>query len=411
MEHVRQMDYWAWAREVDVVSNDHYLMVADPDAHVELAFSADLTRGLAGGRPWLLMEHSTSAVNWQPRNAPKRPGQMRRNSLQHVARGADAVLFFQWRASRAGAEKYHSGLVPHAGTDTRVWREVTELGATLDRIREVAGSGTRNDVAMVVDWHAWWGAELDSHPTADLRYLDRAHAVYRAMWDRGVGVDLVAAGASLDGYKLVVVPTLYLVGDDAAAGIRDAANSGATVLVTYFSGIVDENDHVRLGGYPGAFRDLLGVWVEEFVPLSPGERVSLDDGSTVDVWTEDLRLRGAEPVASYVGGPLPGTPAVTRHRVGSGTAWYAACRQDAAGTGRLVDRLLREAGVEPVAATVPGVEAARRTSDDGRSWLFVLNHTDQPGAVPARGHDLVADRRVDGAVEVPPGGVAVVRED
>jgi beta-galactosidase len=73
MEHVREMDYWAWAREVDVVSNDHYLMREKPQAWRELAFSADLTRGLAGGSRWLLMEHSTSAVNWQPRNLPKRP--------------------------------------------------------------------------------------------------------------------------------------------------------------------------------------------------------------------------------------------------------------------------------------------------------------------------------------------------
>ena len=130
MRQTSEMDYLRWGRELDVVSNDHYLIAAEADGHRELAFSADLTRGTAGGRPWLLMEHSTSAVNWQHRNIAKRPGEMRRNSLQHVARGADAVLFFQWRASRAGAEKFHSALVPHAGTDTRLWREVVELGRT-----------------------------------------------------------------------------------------------------------------------------------------------------------------------------------------------------------------------------------------------------------------------------------------
>ena len=409
MSHVSEMDYWRWAREVDVISNDHYLEAHDPRGYVELAFSADLTRGLAGGGPWLLMEHSTSAVNWQHRNIAKRPGEMARNSLQHVARGADAVLFFQWRASRAGAEKFHSGLVPHAGTDTRLWREVVELGAVLDRMEEVAGAGVRNDVAMIFDWQAWWGAELDSHPTQDLAYLDQAHALYRALWERGVGVDFVGPDGALDGYRLVLVPTLYTVTDATAERVRTAAESGSTVLVTYFSGIVDEHDHVRLGGYPGAFRDLLGVWVEEFVPLRLGEVVRLDDGTTADLWTEHLHLRGAEAVTSYADGPLAGVPAVTRHAVGTGTAWYAACRLDASGTSGLVDRLLEEAGVAPVAATRPGVEVARRRSGD-RSWLFVINHTDAPATVPAGGHDLVADRAVDGTVEVGPGAVAVVRE-
>jgi beta-galactosidase len=412
MWHVQNLDYWRWADELDVVSNDHYLDGSDPEAYVELAFSADWTRGLARGRPWILMEHSTSAVNWQPRNIAKTPGEMRRNSLQHVARGADAVLFFQWRASRAGAEKYHSGLVPHAGTDTRLWREVCELGATLDAIEEVAGSGAGNQVAMVLSWESWWGAELDSHPTQDLRYLDQPHAWYKALWERGVGVDMVAPEADLSGYRLVVVPTLYLVTDAAAARVADAARAGATVLVTYSSGLVDEDDHIRLGGYPGAFRELLGVWVEEFAPLRPEERVALDDGSTADLWTEVLHLRGAEAVASYADGRLPGVPAVTRHQPdGSGPAWYVATRLDRAGVDSVTDRLLDEAGVQPVARTRPGVEVVRRTAEDGRSWVFALNHTDEPATLDLTGVDLVADQPVDGTLRLGPGGVAVVREE
>ena len=225
------------------------------------------------------MEQSASAVNWQPRNIPKQPGELMRNSLQHVARGADGILFFQWRASRAGAEKFHAALVPHAGTDTRVWREVVELSRTLDRLDEVVGSHVENEVALLVDYEAWWACELDSHPSVDVRYLDRPHAVHAALTDLGVGVDVVHPDTDLGRYRLVVVPTLYSVTDETAARIDAAVRAGATALVTYFSGITDEHDHIRLGGYPGAFRDLLGIRVEELVPLRQGHEVSLSDGS------------------------------------------------------------------------------------------------------------------------------------
>ena len=409
---VRDMDYWSWAREVDVLSNDHYTQAADPEAHIELAFSADLTRSLAGSRPWLLMEHSTSAVNWQPRNVAKLPGEMRRNSLQHVARGADGVLFFQWRASRAGAEKFHSALLPHAGTRTRVWREVCELGTGLQALGEVAGTRVQAQVAIVFDWQAWWAVELDSHPSADVTYLDRAHAHYRALWEAGVTVDFVHPEDRLTGYRLVIVPTLYAVSDSARDRLVEFVDAGGTALVTYFSGIVDENDHIRLGGYPGAYRDLLGVWVEQFHPLREKQVVSLDDGTTASVWSEDLQLDGAHSIARYVDGPLPGIPAITRRPVGDGAAWYVATRLDADGVRRLTDRLLAEAGVTPAGSAGQsghGVELVRRVGED-RSYLFVINHSGDAADVPASGRELLGGHDVDAVVTVPPGGVAVVRE-
>jgi len=408
MAHFDKLDYRAWAPQMDVVSNDHYVLVESPDPHVELAFSADATRGLASGAPWLLMEHSTSAVNWQPRNVAKLPGELVRNSLQHVARGADGVCFFQWRASRAGAEKFHSGLVPHAGTDTKVWREVVQLGAALDSLAEVAGTRVVADVAVVTDWQAWWACELDSHPSADVTYLDRAHAVHRALWDRGVTADVVGPDADLSGYRLVVVPTLYLVTDAAATRLQEYVAAGGTTLVTYFSGIVDENDHVRLGGYPGAYRELLGLRVEEFFPLRQGEQVVLDDGSQADVWTELLHLDGATAVASYTDGPLPGVPAVTRNRFGDGTAWYLGTRLDGAATARLVDRLLADTGIEPPVAAVPGLEVVTR-ADEASTFVFLLNHTTADHDVDLEGRELITGETVAGSLRVPAGAVRVVR--
>ncbi len=166
MQFWKPIDYWRWSQNVELISNDHYRMAARGPAAAthDLAMAADLVRSLADDAPWLLMEHSTSAVNWQPRNPAKPTGQMRRDSLTHIARGSDGALFFQWRASRAGAEKFHSGMLPHAGTDTDRWREVCDLGTTLAALGPVAGSRTIANIAIAFDWHAWWGVELDSHP-------------------------------------------------------------------------------------------------------------------------------------------------------------------------------------------------------------------------------------------------------
>ena len=341
----KSMDYFDWAKELDVIANDHYLVAADPERHIELAFSADLTRGIAGGKPWMLMEHSTSAVNWQPRNMTKNPGEMARNSLAHVGRGSDAIMFFQWRQSKQGSEKFHSAMVPHAGTNTRVWREVVELGASLKALSEVQGAEVESRTAIVFDYEAWWASELDSHPSTDVKYLELLRAFHRSLFLRGITADLVHPSANLDGYDLVIVATLYTVTDAAASNIAAAAKRGATVLISYFSGIVDENDAVRLGGYPGAFRDLLGVTVEEFHPLPENSTVSLDAGWSGRIWSEHVHLTGAEAKVSFTDAPLTGVPAVTRHAVGTGAAWYLATFPDATGLESLLVSLIAESGV------------------------------------------------------------------
>jgi beta-galactosidase len=404
-------DYFSWAPHQDVVSNDHYLIVDDPDATVELSFSADVTRGLAGGDPWLLMEHSTSAVNWQRRNLAKQPGQMLRNSLQHVAHGADGVMFFQWRQSRAGAEQFHSAMVPHAGPDSDRHREVVVLGKALQRLAEVAGSRVEADVALVFDYEAWWALEFPIRPSVDVTYLDRARALHATLWGARVSVDVVPArGADLDRYKVVIVPTLFLASDETVDELDRYVREGGTVLVTYLSGIVDERGHARLGGYPGAFRELLGVHVEEFFPLLAGQQVHLDDGTRADVWTEKLELRGAEVVASYVDGPLPGTPAITRNAHGEGTAWYVATRLDANGDAALLGRVVADLDVARPVEAPRGVELVRRRHDDGRSYVFALNHGDAAAMIEVRGTELLRDLTVGGALELPAGEVAVVRE-
>lgn len=406
-----RIDYTATTPLIDIVSNDHYLWAEDPSGWAELAFSADRARGLAGGDPWVLMEHSTSAVNWQPRNLAKEPGQMLRNSLQHVARGADGVLFFQWRQSRAGAEKFHSGMVPHVGADSALFREVIDLGATLGRLAEVQGSVVETArVALLWDTQAWWAAELDAHPTVDLNYLDLPRRLHRALVDAGVAVDVLPASAELDGYDIVLVPTLYLAPPDLSDRLSAVVANGGQVLVSYFSGIVDDSDRVLLGGYPGAFRDLLGVRVEEFAPLRERGTVRLSDGTTGEVWTERLTATDAEVLATYTDGPAAGGPALTRRAAdGGGGAWYLSTRLDGLSLAALVDRLVDAAGVAPLVTRPGGLEVVRRTGESG-SWLFAINHTGTDLPLQADGFDLVRAVPHRAGDVVAARGVAVLRE-
>ncbi|MGN7970758.1 beta-galactosidase [Microbacterium sp. 22296] len=406
--HIRALDYFSWAGEMDVIANDHYLDRRLPDPLAELSFAADLTRGLAAGTPWLLMETSTGAVNWQPHNLAKGEGELLRNIVSHVARGADGICFFQWRASAQGAEKFHSALLPHAGTDTAQWRSVLEVGRTLRALQPIAGTRVASDAAVLFDWESWWSLENEGRPSDDVRYLDQVHAAHAALAGAGISTDVVSARTDLSAYRLVVVPALHLVRDADAERIARFVDAGGTAIITFASGIVDEQDRVRLGGYPGAFRDLLGIVSEEFAPLGPAQVVTLDDGSTGTVWSERLRAVDAQVDARFIDGPSAGLPARTRRTVGAGSAWYLATLPSAADYRDLLSRVADSAGIRTL-DTVPGVEVVRRAGED-RAFTFVINHTTESVEIAAHGRDALTGESVDGPVTVAGGAVRIIEE-
>ena len=408
LANCKNIDYWKWGAEVDVVSNDHYLQAERADNHIELAMCADLTRSVAHGRPWLLMEHSTNAVNWQPRNLTKGPGELRRNSMQHLARGADGILFFQWRASRFGAEKFHSAMLPHGGTGTRTWREVAELGADLGELAELRDSRVTAEVALLWDWESWWGLELPWRPSQDLSFRDRQEAFYEPLWRAHRTVDFAHPEAELGAYPLVVAPSSYLLTPGAADNLRRYVAAGGTLLVSYFSGIVDAQDTVHPGGYPGALRELLGLGVEEFEPLAAGRTVRLDDGRTADTWAERLQLHGATAVASYADGPTAGLPAITRHGYGRGQAFYVSTRLSPDGTATLLAAVSEAVGLPAPVDLPEQVEIVRRHGDAGE-YLIAINHGQSDVVVPGDGVDLLSGEPVAGGLPVPAGSVRVLR--
>lgn len=418
-------DYWDWAQAEDLVSDDWYPDLADPLSHVEGAAGADLMRSLRDGQPWLLMEQAVSAINWRAVNPPKSAGAYRRWSLQQVARGADAVLHFQWRAAAGGAEKWHSGMLPHAGPRTRSWREVVALGAELESLRAVAGARTEANVVVVLDWSSWWALELDSRPSTRLSLVSILRTWYEPLWRRGYSIDFAHPESDLTGYALVLVPQLYSVTDRGAARIVEAADSGSSVAVGYFSGAVDERDRVRTGGYPAPWQDLLGIWIEEYRPLLPEDAAtvrsafsSLPATAEATGWTEHVHLTTAQAVMSYAGGDIDGLPAVTRRdHLSGGTAWYVSTALEVEAMDALIAQIATESAALPILPTPPppDIEVAVRSTNEER-YMFLLNHgaTERRVALPtAEGSTWIhatSREQARGAVTVEGGDVVILVE-
>ena len=464
-------DYWRWAESLDIISDDSYPDPADPAAAHEVAWAGDLMRGLADGRPWILMEQAPSAVQWRRRNSPKRPGQLLLWSLARVAHGADGVLQFQWRQSRQGAETFHSGMVPHAGRDSRTWEETVATGQALTRLGPVLGEPVRAEAALVVDWESQWALSTAIGPVEVGERFEAARAWHRSLWEAGIATDIVPVGRRLDGYRLIVVPAVFIDRPELAERLERAVTAGAQVVVAGPTGVVDANAGAVLDGYLGSLRPLLGVRVTDHAALTgqvqqPDPRGALVNRLSRAVgtpsaetwtgleavseplrrvldrmgtpapdlraggWAEELHVdagsneapqdaqagqdRGAVEVVAVFdgrggGADLAGRPAVTRRTVaGAGAGWYVAADLDSLSRAALLRLVCAHARVRPVVADLPdGVEAQRRGK-----VLFLLNHGDRAAEVAGvMGTDLLTGDACTGHVVLAPRSALVVRDN
>ena len=378
------LDYFKWAKEMDIVSWDNYPAYNTPWS--ETAMRHDLMRGLKN-QPFMLMEQTPSQQNWQAYNSLKRPGQMRAQSWQTIAHGADTIQFFQLRRSKGACEKFHGAVISHSGSgETRVFRECAQLGAELQALGDsTLGASNPAEVGILFDWDNYWALEYTSGPNVDLKYCAQIHQYYRYFYEHHIPVDMVPMDGDFSRYKVIAAPVLYMVKEGVAEALTAFVEAGGTLITGFMSGIVDQSDNVHLGGYPGPLRKLCGVWAEEIDALAPEQSNTLRfaDGteSGCGLLCDILHLEGAEALASYGQDFYAGTPAVTRNRFGKGTVYYVGTQPDHEGLDKILSQLTAGAGVEPLITEETPLEIVRRVKENTEFW-FILNLTGKPQAAP-----------------------------
>jgi beta-galactosidase len=455
------LDYNAWhfAREVDVVSWDNYPRWhqdrtrampplntgATPEeaddgsgldvqseyrSALEAAARFDMMRSLKGGEPFLMLESAPGMAQWFWHPSQKEKGLPLLSALQAVAHGSQSVMYFQWRKGRGNFEKFHGAVVDHAGHEhTQTFREVAETGECLERLAPLVATRAHAEAAILFDPDNTFALEEINgiHNVLfcrhDSGYWREVLDYYRALVECGVTVDFVAPDQAYDGYKLVVAPVCYMCSDETGRRLKEMVQGGGSLITTYWSGIVDENDQCHLGGFPGPLREVTGVWAEEYNALAPHRSVDMEWASgavpglegvaRIRTVAEGLQLQGAEALATFTSGRYEGQPAVTRNRFGEGRAYYLGAKLPHPHLKTLLAEALKQAGVQRIHDfEVPtGVYVTQR-SGACQDYLFVMNFTDEAKTIGLdRELDMIwpEERKMSERYSVPPFGLIVLR--
>lgn len=383
MPFFNTIDYRELVKKIDFVSLDNYPEWRNDESDIKkaefVAMTLDSNRSFLH-QPFLLMESTPSNVNWFQINKLKRPGMHELASLQAVAHGSDSVQYFQWRKSRGSAEKFHGAVVDHEGSEnTRVFKEVAALGARLKNMDEIVGTITESNVAIIHDWSNKWALDdARGFVLKDKRLLPTLQKFYSPLWKRGINTDIIGIEDDFSKYPFIIAPMLYSVSESLGNKLKEYIKNGGTLLCTYMTAMVNENDLCYLGGFPGAgLREVFGIWNEEIDTLAPDETVDIiSDGvgyKAID-YCECLHLEGATSLAEYQSEFYKGTPAATVNTYGKGKAYYVAFRDNGDFCDSLINKILSQNKINSSfdGALPYGITAHSRT-DGNNDFVFLEN--------------------------------------
>lgn len=383
--HIKNIDQFKMAKTMDFVGWDNYPVPREKLSTV--ALKHDLMRALKSGESFLIAEQSPNQQNWQPYNKIKKPGEVKTIAYQGLAHGGDGCFFFQMKQSIGGQEKFHGALIGHSGRgDTRVFREMTELGEELEKIgNQFVGAKNNNKVAIYFDWESWWDLDNASGPSQDLEYFEEVNKYYQPFYDNNIGVDIISKDADISKYKLIVAPSLYIISKKTAANINKFVENGGVFVGSIRSGVVDEFDRCSNGLAPGILKDVLGIEIEEMDALFPGESNELEIVSNwnddeniykVNLLCEIITLKGAETVAKYRKEFYSGTPCVTKNRWGKGEAYYIGTSSENKFLTKLFSEICLQNDIPSYIQSDKNIEITCRSTSKGDKYYFVINHND-----------------------------------
>ncbi len=381
MRYTDVLDYFKFSEHMDVVSWDDYPSWQNDETDIELAMTSamwhDVMRGMKQ-RPFFLMESTPSMVNWKEIDKIKRPGMLKSTSLLAVAHGSDSVQYFQFRKSRNCSEQHHGAVVDHCGHEnTRVFREVSELGATLKKLDGVVGSYTKSEVAFVYDWENRWALQDASYFKKDKKYNETHNKHYNEFYKRGINVDFISYNGDFSPYKLIVMPMVYSVPESLIKKLESYVKVGGTVVMTYASAMVNENCLAYLGGWPAlGLKEVFGVWNEEISCMKDGETVKVSykgkEYNAID-YCEVIHDTGAKVLGKYEEDYFSGMPAVCENSCGKGKAYYIAFRDNGDFLADFYEDVIEELALEKEFLKLPyGVTAAVREDEDNK-YVFLHN--------------------------------------
>ena len=408
-EHYAKLDFAAldnYPGFFDMLMHEAKVDLPGDTISTTIAMSHDFARSIKG-KPFMIMEEQSGKAGQKTFAPQPDKGKVRLWTYQAVAHGAMGVNYFRWDTATFGAEEYWHGMLNHDRSKSLAFDEMKQTVKELTALGpELLYSEYPAETALVFDYDCSWAVGIQPQHFA-LSYVGQVTAWYGAISPSHSGIDFVAPGVDLAAYKIVYAPLAYVITAEQAAKIRAFVQNGGVFVTNFRLGVKNESSQMVRTPLPGLLAEVMGVTVEDYVPIYSGKEAVRFSGvlagadGECGLWADVLQPSRADVLGTYTSRTYAGQAAVTMNSFGKGKAVYVGADLTGAGLARVLGKLSALAGVKQPLEAPAGVEVTLRRTG-GKRWMFLLNHSSETKslALPGRFTDVVSGEARTGKVEL-----------
>jgi len=405
------LDYHKIHRTLDLVQFNHYNTSANLWS---AAFWMNLCRPIKDV-PWWNTETSTCWSGGNVARGYADPDFCRANSWLAFALGAEANLYWLWRAHWSGQELMHGSVVTTEGRPMYIFEKVREISAGLGKCSDFLNKTRPVRTGLAIHCSTFAYNLFTFLPMVDdFKYSENLNNRYaKLLLDEHLHMDVIDPASSLEPYRMLCSPFLPSLEDAGLADrLREWIEAGGIWIAGPMTDIRTSNATKYTHAPYGYLEDWAGIRGKYQLPGNPKDfNLRWADGTIAQgsVWYDSFELNGAEALAVYTEGPLEGQPAVTRCGLGKGQIVVLGTLPRKDELTRLILELAQEADINPTVQASPNVLAVPRAGHNMQG-MILIEMKNERGAIelPFPATDLLSGKHMEGEISIEPHGVLVL---
>jgi beta-galactosidase len=326
------------------------------------------------------------------------PQSIRKAAYATLMFGNQMVCGWTWQSMHGGEEQYLQGMTDWDGLTNRKYDEYKVIAQEFKKIEKYGFPYKSNaEVGLAFSFPS----QIASYAYPE-QHDDQLKTCFDQIALRNMDSKMLDIDRSDLAYKLLIMPGIAVIDSLTAQKIRKYVKDGGTLIMTSYSGLVDNHNQVFATTHPGLLSDVFGIRIASYEETAYINEIARDTttGSRLKIQYKEKTILATSPRFDLIQPKEAKTlakitnlnqdyPVITSNSYGKGTAIYIGIPARGNIFEPLIDDLSKSLSLKRGPETPPGVMA--RFIDSKHVLFLNMSSQDQKIEIKGQAKSILTD--------------------